>query len=420
MKNIIIFYEILPREYAACKRIKESLNKHYGYNVKIFSLVFEYFEAIKYCKKHNVEALIVPYMYHERDYMQFMPFVETNKNMKIINLYSEQIASDETLSITILRDEIAKNNVFHLCWGEYFKELLLKYDTPSSNVYVTGNARLDGALKSSYSRDDLAKKYNLDLNKKWILFAESRDWVLCEENLVSRIALGLDEELEKESFFWHKKSLETTYEELNSLTDDFFDKYEFIYRPHPGIIADVNINPKVKIITDYSIYEWLANIDIFMTATSTSIFEAEAMGLRPIVVEREDWPTTFKTYGLDEYIKIPSLLKFDEKVLEKAKNHSANNDIYIKYIGPCDGKNAERIAGEINNIVQLDFTPKYIPYNKLKLYKKRIKNFISKTLIRHGLFKKRFSNNIFYQLRNSDPKLKKNIVQFEIEGNKGN
>ena len=237
MKRIICFYEILSREYTACDRLRKELENKYGVEVRLFSIAFEYHKAIKYAKKQKVDAIIMPWMYSKREYNFVMPFLDLNKDLVVFNLYHEQIASDETLPITILKDDIVKNNIYHLCWGKYFQDILVKNDTPLNNALVAGNIRLDGAFATQMDKDALSQQFNLDKNKKWILFAESRDWVLDEINLTNRIALGLGEDIEKQSFYWHKKSLEATYSEMELLDDAFFDKYELIYRPHPSTPA---------------------------------------------------------------------------------------------------------------------------------------------------------------------------------------
>lgn len=416
MCKIILFYEILAREYNAAKRIKKFLTEKYSCKVKIRSIIYEYGKAIKEAKKEGVDIIITPWMPNKKDYELLMPFLDINENLKVFNLYQEQIASDETLSITLLKDNIVKENVYHLCWGDYFKQLLVNNGVDESHALITGNARFDNAFNVSKNRESLANEFGLDLNKKWVLFAESRDWVIGDTNLKQRIRLGLPEDLEKESYFWHTKSLHATYNEMSNLPNDFFDKYELIYRPHPSTQAPEGIDKRVKIITDYNIYEWLGNIDYYITSTSTSIFEAEAMGVPTIVVQISDWPKTFETYGLNEYYRINSLLDFNEETILKAKEQNNGKKIFEKYIGKCDGKNAERLADKIiETSKNSNFKMMKVPYNNKFNLIKKLHYIYSVLMIKLNMPFLLLKGRGYYVDRNECPFTKKNKEMYKIE-----
>lgn len=416
MKKIICFYEILSREYKACERLKNILLKKYNIEVKLFSIAFEFNKAIKFAKKNGVDAVIMPWMYSKREYNFVMPFLEINENLTVFNLYHEQIASDETLPILILKDEIVKQNVYHLCWGTYFQDVLIKNGTPAKNTLISGNIRLDGMLASKIEKELLSQQFNLDINKQWILFAESRDWVLDEINLKNRENLGLDEELEKQSFFWHKKSLESTYKEMSCLDDSFFEKYELIYRPHPATPAPKNLNSRIKVISQYTIYDWLANVDYYLTSTSTSIFEAEAMGVLPMVVNISDFPQTFKTYGLDNYYSINSLLEFTEQNIVNARKWMENKKIYTKYIGESDGGNTERTADVINSILNSENRIQMLklPFKSQDIWHKIYKIY-AKIMLKLNMSFMLLKKSESYILRNEYPRLHKNKKIYNIK-----
>lgn len=363
MSSVIIFYEILSREYPACDKIRKILEEKHNHKVGVFSIIYEYYKAIKFAKKNGVDCVVMPWLREEENYAAMKHFVEINNKVILCNFSHEQIASDETCELYIPKTEEIKNKVFHFCWGEHFKDLIVRNGVNSKNAVVTGNSRLDFKYECKMNREILAKEFNLDLNKKWILFAESRDWVLDGCNLETRIQQGLDEALEKESYEWSKKYLEEIYAQLNELDEKFFEKFEFIYRPHPSCSNPKGItNPNVKVTANYSIYEWLKNCDYYISSASTSAFEAESMGKPVVCFEIKDMPKTFKTYGLENYIQINHLSSIDDKLFEKALKVTNGQNIFAKYVGVCDGKNCERTADIIDELLNsnIDFVHKKV------------------------------------------------------------
>lgn len=389
-KSVVIFYEILSREYFAADRIKNFLKEKYNYSVRVFSILYEYNDALKFAKKNGIDCIVMPWLRLEENYQMIAPFAKINPKVIVCNFSHEQIASDETYITVIPTEENAKLKIIHFAWGDYFKDLLIKNEVPEKNIVITGNSRLDFKQKSKLSRDLVASKYDLDINKKWILFAESRDWVLDENNFYQRVKVGIDESVEQESFEWNKKYLKEIYRQLNELEDNFFEKYELIYRPHPSCSNPSEItNKNVKITADYSIYEWLLNVDYFISSASTSAFEAESIGLPVVCFELENMPKTFKTYGLEEYLQISNLNKIDDKLFKNAFKITRNKSIYKKYMGEDNGNNSERVADVINNLLIED---KKIIHDKINLNKKQlkiriIKEKLKKFLISTGLIR---------------------------------
>lgn len=390
MKNIIIFYEILSREYFACQKIKIFLEQKFKYRVKIYSVIYEYTAAIDYAKKYGVDCIIMPWLRLKENYKDMVPFLNINPEIVLCDFSHEQIASEETDKLYIPNTPETKTKVYHFCWGNYFKNLLMENGILEKQSIVTGNVRLDFKYEIQKDKTALAEKYELDEKKKWILFAEARDWVIDEYNFYVRLSQGLDEQLEKESLEWNKKYLKEIYRQLNELDDKFFEKYELIYRPHPSCSNPSEItNKNVKITADYSIYEWLGNVDYYISSASTSAFEAESIGLPVVCFELKDMPKTFKTYGLDEYYQISNLNELNEDLFKKAKEFVNNKNVYEKYIGLSDGKNCERVADVVNELLNEEQKIKHelFEFDKKQLKVRRIKEKIKKILIGTGLIR---------------------------------
>ena len=388
MKSVIIFYEVLSREYFACDKIRKILEDKYNYKVGVYSILYEYYDAVKFAKKNGVECVVMPWMRLDENYNWITPFIDINEQVVICNFSHEQIASIETLITVIPTDEKAINEVIHFSWGEYFRDLLIENKVPKDNIVITGNSRLDFKQESKMSREKLASQFSLDVNKKWILFAEARDWVLDENNFEQRVKVGIDRDVEIESFKWNKKCLDETYKQINEMPNDFFEKFEFIYRPHPSCSNPKEItNKNVKVTANYSIYEWLSNVDYYISSASTSAFEADAMGLPVVCFEILDMPIDYKTYGLEDYYQINNLNILSEEVFKKAAKQVKGKDVYLKYIGDSDGKNCESTADAINGLVESENkkTHNKIKRSKFNFMLNKFKFTIKKFLMTTGL-----------------------------------
>lgn len=415
MKKIILFYEFIAREYKSLVNIKKEMKKLENCEVRIYSILFQYKDALSFAKK-GIDMVIMPWVYDKVSYEYLLPFYRINHNLILINLHNEQIGSVETDPIIFPKDNYAKNTVLHFCWGDSFKKGLLKREVKEENIFITGNARLDSIFDNLKTKISLSKEFNIDESKKWVLFAESRDWVYdkfnydlklnhCEKNLVEL------------SYNFSKKSLNNFLEDLEKLPDSFFEKYVLIYRPHPGCVMPRQINPRVKVINNYSIYDWLKNIDIYLTSSSTSMFEAEAMGKACILCVDKDFPKDVIAHGLDEYYQIDSILNLSDKTIEESKKFN-NKSIYKKYIGENDHKNAYRIAETALKQFEIRKGKSMmidVPFNKKRIRKSIIYTSVSKVLGFFNVINILKWPKTAYLMRYNNPFIVKNRKDFNIE-----
>ena len=143
----------------------------------------------------------------------------------------------------------------------------------------------------------------------------------------------------------------------------------------------------MKITANYSIYEWLKNVDYYVSSASTSAFEADAMGLPVICFEIEDMPKEYLTYGLEEYYQINDLNILDDELFKKAEKKVKGKAVFAKYLGLSDGSNCEKTAEAIDALVKSE---KKIAHNKIKNNKfkfglNKLKFSIKKFLMMSGL-----------------------------------
>ena len=315
--------------------------------------------------------LIVPWVYHDLNYELMQPFVNSNPSIYIANLHHEQIGSKATEPVLLPSSENSKNSVIHFVWGDFFKELLIKTGVREELIYVTGNMRTDIAFEKTENKEDLAKEFDLDLKKEWILYTENRDRVsICDKKEEEHIIyLGLQEEDIPERKAFILNSLNETIKEFNDLPESFFEKYELIYRPHPGSDASKDISNNVKVIYKYTIYDWIKVVDVNIVSGSTTIFESDLAGIPSIVHEPFPYPDRQRTSGLEFYPRISRINDMDESTLLNYINEIAPKKIYERYIGKVDGNSCERVKVSVLSILE-NGIPNYSA-NKMKISKKR-------------------------------------------------
>lgn len=409
VKRIIIFYEHINREYEACLRLKNEIeNSGAHYSVHLLSITFEYSKALKINKRNIIDMVILPWVYVDNDYKLLQPFLRKNKNLYIINLHHEQITSEVTDKALLPRGENARNSVIHFVWGEFFKEKLLDSKVNDNLIYITGNIRNDKLSLGSIDKDELSKEFQLDINKKWILFSENRGWVLSntERKDNHRLALGFSKDDLNERKILTQESLERTLNEFHELPDSFFKDHELIYRPHPGTEAPENIDCRIKIISKYSIYTWISAIDVNVVWSSTTIFESDIKGVPSIVYEPMEHPEKFKPYGINNYPKISKFEQINDELIKYYKDIIAPNKIFEKYIGLVDGKSVERAQKAITMILSegvKGYNPKIIDYKKRKIFRKILFEFITKFFVKFNILEFIKYPNTAYALRNDIP-----------------
>lgn len=408
MKNIILFYEHINREYNACLQLKEELEKKGDVKVYLFEIIFEYFKAIKISKNTKIDMIIMPWIYHENDYEYVQPFIKNNRKIYIVNLHHEQIGSEVSYRILLPNGSAAKNSTIHFVWGDNFKKKLIENGVEEDLIFTTGNIRSDNLFNTQKNKKSLSKEYNLDIKKKWILFSENRGWVLNINNAMYNdlIYKGFTEDELEEYIEVSRESLESTIKEFEALGDEFFSKFELIYRPHPGTQAP-KMNNKIKIIDKYSIYEWIRHIDINVVWSSTTIFESDINNVPSFVYEPLENPEKFKTDGIEKYTKISNIIDLlNEELVIESQKYQSEMKIFEEYIGIVDGKRNEFMSEVIVKILENGINCYNVSeekYSKYRYYKKFFFEVITKVFVSLNILEKLKYPKTAYSLKKDIP-----------------
>ena len=385
MQRVIILYELISREYNVCQKIKREI-ENMGGEAYVFSITFEWYDAVALSSKIKIDFIMMPWMYTDHNYELVQPFIEHNPDVKLGNFHHEEISSPAYENVLLPKSENAKNSMLHFVWTKTFAESLIACGVREENIFIIGNPRCDEGRSINKTRLELAEEYNLDFNKKWILYAETRDNSnkLIALNKRDLLGLGITESIYDRAVHFDLESLGKTIEQLHKLPNCFFNKYEIIYRPHPGHNANCDIDQRVHVITDYSIYEWLNVAEIYVTWQSTSIFESDLMGVVSFLHEPINRDDRFRVRGLDEYHKIVDLIELDSIDLENIKNKQIKRAVYKKYLGECDGKSVKNIAKKIMDFIDhpLDgYKANFIGIRKYRLWKERIFEIVTRIFV---------------------------------------
>jgi len=338
--DFLLCYEHKNREYESLVLLKHELEKR-GYTV-MYRCLYEN-SVLNYPQFKNIKprCVIVPAAYDEK-ILECFCFNIVGYIGKIINLQWEQILTvEEEYDINAYHNPkgMAKN-VVHLCWGNKTKERLIRAGVEDNNIFVTGPIHLDALRLENrrclFSKKELAQKYKLDINKKWILFISSFGFCDLDERMKSYIISCYGDDYVNYFIDYSIKSRQKILEWLKQLVNDN-NSYQVIYRPHPDEIKVdnelVEIQKFVKnffIIKDLPIKHWIYSSDIVLNWFSTSKADSVFLGkpdivLRPYKIRDKDEVSIMKG---EKFCTTYDDLKSS---IDNYQNKEINSSIYEYY-----------------------------------------------------------------------------------------
>lgn len=317
MLDFLIMYEVKVRELESIIVLGNELKKR-GYSVDYIS--FEEVDHNKYIKNrklikkyfNNVRVCLTPSLYHDKELFDIVYYV-CGQCEYVINLRWEQYFSNSAMNNPDIylfpHGDAQKAN--YLCWGQYSYDSLIAAGVDKSNLFLTGALQLDFVRKefSGYymSRGEIYEKYQIPEKSKTVLYMSSFTRATMTERQIIKEKNDFKEEnykVDESVFDFGRQSYEITL----SWIEEFLKKNKdvvFIYRPHPA----ENITDKIKtlvdkydnfkIITDYSVKQWISVCDTIVTWVSTSIVEAYFANkpcfiVRPLPYRWEDDMSVYK------------------------------------------------------------------------------------------------------------------------------
>ena len=327
MRHCILFYEHVNRDYATCLRIKYFIEEcsNHGISVILYSITYEWPDAVRYARTHIVELVIFPWMRWSPHFEYAQLLYRCNNNVRFLILNQEQAGSPCSTNLLMPQNSFAREGVYHCSWTQMYADELVDAGVLREHIRVTGNAKLDTVDAFDSHRSEFADAYGLDANKKWILFAESRNIAVLKSDYFKERQryCGIAESDIEEQISYFERSLREFERQLSELSSVFFAEYELIYRLHPGQENLISIPSRVHEITEGPIGEWIASCDVYMTFSSTSAFEAEQAHVpvlihNPIPVEQRYQMRGIGAFRSVQHIQEIMTIDFDKLRLEQA------------------------------------------------------------------------------------------------------
>lgn len=311
--DFLIMYEVTTRELESIVLLGNEL-KNRGYSVEYFSFEYanlkKYFQNKKEIKKYynNVEIVLMPSLYHDKEVYYLVHYV-CGKCRNIVNLRWEQvftIKNENNLDCYHYPHGDARK-AYHMCWGQEIYNNMMKAGVDSSKLLLSGPIHMD-FLREEFDnyyleKENLYNSYELPLDKKCVLYISSFAIASFSAQQVKREEENAGQALFGDAVSRQQITRAKTLEWIEELLKK--DSCTFIYRPHPveNVLGDLKeLEAKYsnfRVISDYSVKQWILCSDVVTTWMSTSIAEAyfakkSCLILRPDPLEGDNEVCLYK------------------------------------------------------------------------------------------------------------------------------
>jgi surface carbohydrate biosynthesis protein len=288
--DIVYFIEHAARELDVACAVKSLLARQ-GIRMEICSIVTGLGEALA---RWIPKVVAIPYGTSVKD-TNLEPLVSHWGAARYVNLSFEQVLGKTQKSFKAPKDTFARQHLVYTAWGDFFVDYLQEYSVPVENITVVGNPAL--ALYTlpyrnyyGQARAELAQRFGLSLDRRWVFVPENYGWAFFKDNNVrDRIRRGFNPE---DAFRYRDFALASLKEaaiwwrEAAKLKD-----VELILRPRPAIPTENfhsavlefagEIPKHLRIIKHGTVREWTLASDLIFSSYSTTLLDA-ALADRPV------------------------------------------------------------------------------------------------------------------------------------------
>ena len=379
MLDFMIVYEVEPRELESIIILGNEL-KCRGYSVGYCSL--REFESYKYFAyrwskirlRNRIKNLLVPSCYHDKEIMEFF-YLPFGKVDRIINLRWEQYfrntIMDNPASGGFLYPSEGAKDAYHVCWGEVSLQTMMSVNVPYDHLLQTGPLHMD-ILRSEFlsyfmSKEELFKQFGIDYSKRAVLFISSYANAKDRSSYFKYLDTFFDGKykIDYDAIELERESYRRTIEWIDSFLSRNPDVI-FIWRPHPseGMTEELQDlqkkHPNFRIISDYSVKQWILTCDTITTWVSTSIVEAYFAKKPCFILRPVEYPydKDMCVYRNAQFIKTKDDFM---GILSKACVNTLNDDYIHKCYDVMDNKPSYiRLADKLEELYK---TGKYYPWN---------------------------------------------------------
>ncbi len=368
MLDFLIMYEVKTRELENILLIGNELKRR-GYSVEYLS--FEHVNPKKYLdnKKvigkyfNNVNVVLMPSLYHDKEVYELVYYV-CGQCRNIVNLRWEQ-----SLSVKVENDldnyaypHGSAKTAYHVCWGKASYRSLAASGIAEDKLLLTGPVQMDFLFPQArgyyLSKEELYQKYHFPQDRKTVLYISS----FAIANRTQR-QIELEEKSAGGVNLWRDKiqftadSQKQTLDWIEALLKK--DSCTFIYRPHPVENANEDLKqlqekyPHFRVISDYSIKQWILCCDFISTWMSTAIAEAffaqkPCLIVRPLPFAPENECTIYQGAKI-----VDNLEDYLARIMD-VNEVSVSEDVIRRYYDVTGIPSHVRLCDELEKILASD------------------------------------------------------------------
>lgn len=306
--DFVFVYEVKNREVQAISIIGYELIKR-GYTVEYVSAWHELHRS-----GHRVKAKVAILFegYNDNVIKFALSFIE--RCDKAFNMQWEQLLSPRCLeSDSIYYLKGSAKCIYHCSWGEKnHRHLVDVCGIPEEKIVLAGHVGHDflrPQLKGYYrTRESIFKEFGLDTNRRVILFIASFPPMIQKEGLsmATNESRRVGQESRVKVIEWFKR-----YQKENS-------GCTIIYRPHPTehltdeFIQDLASDGDIRIISDYSIQQWIDIVDDILVWRSTSMADIYMAHKGCLYLNPVELPKRFEYFMMNNARRVTSYEEFTD------------------------------------------------------------------------------------------------------------
>ncbi len=281
--EVVYFIEHTARELDIACAVKHLAHKQHNLTIEISSIAVGLEDTLA---TYQPKLVALPYCVSVHD-LGLPQIVSHWPEARYINLAFEQLLGKTQKKFKAPRDDFARRYVLHHAWGEFFAQYLQDSHVPRSQIAVNGNPSYmlyRSPYKNYYQpREELARQYNLDPEKRWVFVPENYGWAFFKDHMVrDRIRRGFDPD---DAFRYRDFARDSLRAAAGWWCDAAkLDSIELIIRPRPAIPRDQFVNTvremagelpqTLRFIKQGTVREWILASDMVFSSYSTTLLEA--------------------------------------------------------------------------------------------------------------------------------------------------
>lgn len=299
--DIAFFYEHAARELDVASLIVAGLRKA-GLQAEIIHWPTGFPEAVL---RVWPKVVVLPFCYTEKSYEALLTYWP---DALYFNMTWEQFFYPGNQRAKTPRGAFATQYVIHHAWSDLYADFLKGQGIPLEHIFVNGQPAYT-LYEEPYCRhypgqDELAKRYHLDVSRRWIFFPENYNWAFYSPTTLKQfIANGQSSADVQEMREFCVSSLRTVLLWCAQAAKD--EEIEIILRPRPSttqqefeqFVRQVipEVPPHLHIVQNESVREWILSSAVVVSSHSTSLIEAAVAGKDVYILEPSPIPQPLRT-----------------------------------------------------------------------------------------------------------------------------